>query len=90
MATIPTTIRIDKDVKSEASELLNSLGLDMSTAVNIFLHQLIIHNGLPFNVSAPHYKQEVIDAANEARRISRDPNVKHYSSFAEAMEDLDL
>ena len=72
MATVPTTIRIDKDVKSEAGILLDSLGLDMSTAVNMFLRQLIIHNDIPFSVTVPHYKQEVLDAADEARRISRD------------------
>ncbi len=90
MATVPTQIRIDENVKADASELLNELGLDMSTAVNMFLRQLIIHNGLPFSVTAPRYKQEVLDAVDEAKRLSRDPNTKHYASFAEAMEDLDL
>lgn len=90
MATVPTQIRIDEDVKSDAVELLNELGLDMSTAVNIFLRQLIIHNGLPFSVSIPNYKQEVLDAVNEAKQLSRNPDTKRYSSFAEAVEDLDL
>ena len=90
MATVPTQIRIDEEVKADAVELLNELGLDMSTAVNMFLRQLIIRNGLPFSVSVPRYKQEVLDAVDEAKRLSRDPGTKHYASFAEAMEDLDV
>ena len=39
MDTIPVQVRIDVDFKSEATALFNSLGLDMSSAVNLFLHQ---------------------------------------------------
>ncbi|MGN0182445.1 MAG: type II toxin-antitoxin system RelB/DinJ family antitoxin [Candidatus Ornithomonoglobus sp.] len=90
MATIPTQIRIDSDIKSQATELFNQLGLDMSTAVNIFLRQAVMRQGLPFSVEKPHYKQEVIDAMNEALQISKDPNAKRYSSFADALKDIDL
>ncbi len=37
--TTPTQIRIDSDIKKQANELFSSLGLDMSTAVNLFLYQ---------------------------------------------------
>lgn len=37
-----------------------------------------------------NFKPEVIEAMEEAKRISRDPNVKKYSSFSEALEDLNL
>ncbi|MBQ3426761.1 MAG: type II toxin-antitoxin system RelB/DinJ family antitoxin [Clostridia bacterium] len=90
MATIPTTIRIDKDVKAEASELLKELGLDMSTAVNMFLHQLILRNGLPFSVTVPSREQELLESFAEAKKLSRDPNTKRYSSFEEALEDMGL
>ena len=39
MATIPTQVRIDADIKREATALFANLGLDMSGAVNLFLHQ---------------------------------------------------
>ena len=39
MATAPTQIRIDADIKKQATELFSNLGLDMSSAVNLFLHQ---------------------------------------------------
>ena len=41
-------IRIEKSTKNKANKTLSSLGLDMSTAVKIFLNQVIIENGLPF------------------------------------------
>ena len=45
--------------------------------------------GLPFEVVVPQYKQEVLEAMEEAKRINKDPDTKRYSSFSEAMEDID-
>ncbi|KFA57715.1 type II toxin-antitoxin system RelB/DinJ family antitoxin [Mageeibacillus indolicus] len=84
MATSPTQIRIDNNVKTEANELFSALGIDMSSAVNIFLRQCILHGGLPFKVEIPKYNAETLAAMEEARKISKDPNAPSYSS----MEDL--
>ena len=53
MASIPTQVRIDSENKQQASELFNSLGLDMSGAINIVLHQCVLRGGLPFPVELP-------------------------------------
>lgn len=94
MATIPTQIRIDEKTKKEAVKLLDGLGLNLSDAVNMFLRQVILRKGIPFEVVYPEevleYKPEVIAAMKEARRISRDPSTKHYGSLTEALEDLDI
>lgn len=90
MATTPTQIRIDESTKKRAVELLEGLGLNLSDAVNMFLRQVILRGGLPFEVRYPEFKPEVIEAMEEAKQLSRDPNTKRYSSFSEAMEDLDL
>lgn len=84
MASIPTQIRIDADTKQQAAVLFSQLGIDMSTAVNLFLHQCVMRGGLPFAVEVPQYNQSVLDAMAEARKISRDPDVPGYTS----MEDL--
>lgn len=89
MANAPTQVRIDPEVKKEANELFKTLGLDMSTAINIFLNQCILIGGLPFEVKVPSYKKEVLEAMEEAKRISRDPNVKGYSSLEELKKALD-
>lgn len=59
MATTPTQIRIDAELKKEATELFTYLGLDMSSAVNLFLRQCVLHEGLPFNVEVPHVSHQV-------------------------------
>ena len=84
MATTPTQVRIDSNIKAAATELFNSLGMDMSSAVNMFLHQCVLRGGLPFAVELPPYSQKTLDAMAEAKRISSDASVKGYSS----MEDL--
>ena len=89
MATTPTQIRIDADIKKQAMALFNELGLDMSSAVNLFLHQCVLRGGLPFSVEMPHYSQSTLDAMNEARRISRDPDVKGYTSMDELLKALE-
>ena len=84
MATTPTQVRIDADIKKEATALFSSLGLDMSSAVNLFLHQCVLRGGLPFAVEIPQYSEKTLNAMAEARRISRDPDIKGYST----MDDL--
>ena len=89
MNTTPTQVRIDANIKREATELFKTLGLDMSSAVNLFLHQCVLRGGLPFTVEMPQYAQKTIDAINEARRISSDPSVPSYTDLAELKADLD-
>ena len=69
--------------------LFNDLGLDMSSAVNLFLHQCVLRGGLPFNVEMPRYSQRTLDAMNKARRISHDPDVKGYTSMDELQKALE-
>lgn len=89
MATVPTQVRIDENLKKQANELFSQLGMDMSSAMNIFLRQCVMRGGLPFSVEIPQYKPEVLEAMEESKRISKDPNTKRYSTFSAAMEDID-
>ena len=89
MATTPTQIRIDSNIKEQANSLFLSLGLDMSSAVNIFLRQCILRGGLPFSVELPHFNQTTLEAIKEAKRISKDPNIKGYTSMADLKEALE-
>lgn len=61
MATVQTQIRIEEDVKKQAVELFNQLGIDMSSAVNMFLRHSIMRGGLPFSVEIPRYKPEALE-----------------------------
>ena len=82
--TVPTQIRIDRDIKEKAVSLFANLGLDMSGAINMFLHQCVLRGGLPFAVEMPHYSKQTLEAMAEARCVSRDPKVPSYDN----MDDL--
>lgn len=88
MATTPTQVRIDTDVKRQATLLFSNLGLDMSSAVNLFLHQCVLRGGIPFSIEMPAYSKATLDAMEEARRISRDPSVPAYQTMDELKEAL--
>lgn len=45
--------RVDPDIKDRAENILDQLGIPMSNAIGIFLRQVIIHNGLPFDMTLP-------------------------------------
>ncbi|HFH9922158.1 TPA: type II toxin-antitoxin system RelB/DinJ family antitoxin [Streptococcus suis] len=87
--TSPTQIRIETTVKEDANALFARLGLDMSSAVNIFLRQCVLRGGLPFSVELPKYNQETLEAMEEARKISRDPNVPSYATVQDLFKALD-
>ena len=89
MATTPTQVRIDADVKAAATELFDRLGLDMSGAVNMFLHQCVLRGGLPFAVEVPQYAQKTLEAMAEAKRISADPAVAGYATMEELKAALE-
>lgn len=89
MATVPTQIRIDETVKAQATSLFNDLGMDMSSAVNIFLRQCLLRGGLPFTVEVPNYSQKTLEALAEAKRISRDEMVASYDNLADLKKALD-
>ena len=84
MSTVPTQIRIERNIKEQVGVLFSELGLDMSGAVNMFLHQCVLRGGIPFSIEIPRYKQNTLMAMEEARRISHDPNVPGYDN----MDDL--
>ena len=89
MSTVPTQIRIDRDIKEQAGALFSGLGLDMSGAVNMFLHQCVLRGGIPFSIEMPHYKQSTLAAMDEARKISRDPHVPSYDNMDELKRALE-
>ena len=86
--TSPTQIRINSEIKKQANDLFSSIGLDMSTAINLFLYQCVLRGGLPFSVEQPKFNNETIVAMAEAIRISKDPTIKGYNSIDELKASL--
>ena len=82
------SLRMDRTLKRQAEELFADLGLNMTTAMTMFLRKAVITQGIPFTVSRiPN--EETLAAMEEAERIARDPNVRGYTDLSELFEDLD-
>lgn len=90
MATVTNlNIRTEKTVKEAAESIFSELGLNMTTAVNMFLRQTIRENGIPFSLKLDVPNEITMAAIEEGRRIALDPNVKGYTSLDELKEALD-
>ena len=85
-ATTTMSIRMDRTVKEQSQQLFKSLGMDMTTAINIFLRQALIKRGLPFEVTAEGADSIMIQRLAEAEN---DHNIHgHFNTVQELMEDL--
>ncbi len=85
--TVPTQIRINKDVKMKANKLFSGLGLDMSSAVNIFLNQCIINKGLPFVITTK--KNDNLDRIiNEAYEVHNSKDIKGFHNVDDLFKDM--
>ena len=91
MATAVLQTRVDAETKLEAESLFDALGLDITTAIRLFLRQSINQQRIPFDIVPPKYNfsEETLAAIDEARRISKDSSVKSYSSVKELFEDCE-
>lgn len=89
MATTNISIRMDTELKAEADALFEQLGMNISTAFNIFVRQAVRDGGIPFKVSLRQPKKETIAAMLEAEKIAKDASVKGYKDLGELFEELD-
>lgn len=80
------TVRTDKEIKQQAQSIFSDLGIDMSTAINVFLRQAIKHKGFPFEVTL-----ETPNAITKKALADAEKGIDVYGPFnsvAELMEDL--
>lgn len=85
MSKTSISIRLDSEVKEQAQQVFNNLGMDMTTAINIFLRQAIQYQGLPFDVRLDENRKllEVLRDLNQNRNMSQS-----FESVSDLMEDL--
>ena len=87
MATV--TARVDENVKKEAETLFKKMGLNMSTAMNLFLKKCILEQGIQFELKVPN--KETLKAMQETEDIlSGKIERKGYNSAEELFEDLEI
>ncbi len=65
-------VHVDPKDKAEATIILNELGLNMTTLINMTLKQLIKRKAVPFDISIPTYDKELENALQEAKIIEKE------------------
>ena len=85
MSKTSMSIRLDSEVKEQAQQVFSNLGMDMTTAINIFLRQAIQYQGLPFDVRLHENRKllEVLTDLDQNRNMSQS-----FKSVSDLMEDL--
>lgn len=89
MSTTNLNIRTDKDVKEKAEKIFNELGLNMTSAVNIFLRTAIRERGIPFELKLDVPNETTIEAIEEGRKMASDPSSPIYSNIDELRDALE-
>ena len=89
MKTATLNMRVDPRVKEEAERVYAQFGMNLTDAVNVFLHKSIMEGGLPFDLRQPRYNAETELAMHEAREIATGRVVAtRYASAAQAFADV--
>ena len=90
MATTNLNIRTEKIVKDQAEVIFNELGLNMTTAINIFLRAVIREHGIPFDLKLDVPNDTTAAAIAEGRKLMTDPAAPRYSSMADLKAALEV
>ena len=88
MGTTNISIRMDAELKKQAEKLFAELGLNMTTAFNIFLRQAVRQQRIPFDVALVVPNPETFAAMEESDQISRDLLAKGYIDVEQMMKEL--
>lgn len=87
--TSAINVNVPTEVKEESSSIFNNLGLNMSTAINMFLKRVIYERGIPFDVKEPKPSKELLEALQELEYMEKHPEeYKSYSNIEDLKKDL--
>lgn len=89
MSTTNINVRVNSDLKKTAEALFDDLGLNMSTAITMFLKSAVSHDGIPFDVKRQTPNPDTIAALAEYKEMQKNPgDYKRYSSFQNLMDEV--
>ena len=81
------SLRLDNDLKKQSEVLFSELGMNLTTAINVFLRQSIREGGFPFKIKLETPNKQTIAAMEEALALIADGNTRKYS-VEEALQEL--
>lgn len=88
--TTNLNIRTDKAIKEQAEQIFNELGLNMTTAINIFLRTAVREHGIPFELKLEIPNEITVAAIEEGKKIVSDPNSPRYSDIESLKAALEI
>ena len=87
--TSAISVNVPVEVKEESNNILNNLGLNMSTAINMFLKKVIFERGIPFEIIEPKPTKKLLEALKELDYMESHPDkYKSYTNIKELKKDL--
>ena len=86
--TTNISIRMDSKLKKQADALFEELGMNITTAFNIFVRQTLREGRIPFDISINTPNKKTVTAMLEAERIAKDSSIKGYEDVEELLADL--
>ena len=90
MATVNMSIRMDTELKKQADAMFSDMGLNMTTAMNMFLRQVVRQGRIPFEIATDIPNSETVAAIKEMDdMLSGKIPTKRYSSTKELFEELE-
>lgn len=90
MATTNLNIRTDKVIKDQAEVIFSELGLNMTTAINMFLRTAIREHGIPFELKLDVPNEITAAAIEEGRKLMSDPSSPKYSDMESLKAALEI
>lgn len=87
-STTNFSVRMDSEVKKQCEALYGELGVNLTTAINVFLRQSLRVGGFPFDVRIEQPNRETAAAMREAERLANDPSSRRYTDVEEALRAL--
>lgn len=90
MEQVRVNFLTDKDTKMDVEEILNDLGLNMSTAINMYLKQIKEYRGIPFEIRINEPNEATLASFKEYEDSkAKGKRMKEYSSFKDLLKDID-
>ena len=87
MATMNINVRVDASLKKDAEKLFNELGLNMSSAITMFLKSAVSYEGIPFEIKRIRPNSETMEALAEYQEMKDKTKYKRYESFDDVIGD---
>lgn len=89
MRKVSTNISLDPELKKESIKLLSNFGLDLSTAITLFLQQTLREKKIPFEIRLEIPNKETKEALNEYPEMKKNKEkYKRYSSFDDITKEV--